>query len=74
VPTHYTRREPGVLDIYSKYSLKIPRIYSNILNISLLGGHGDLTGKWSGGGGGRAGEHTDNPAYGLGYDPTSIFP
>jgi hypothetical protein len=28
VPAHYARREPGVLDIFSEYSLKIPRIYS----------------------------------------------
>jgi hypothetical protein len=63
VPVHYTRREPGVLDIFSEYSLKIPRIYSNmleyiriysnILNISLSGGHGGLTGE--------AGGRTDNP-------------
>jgi hypothetical protein len=40
VPTHYTGHEPGILDIFSKYSLKIPRIYSNILDISLSGGRG----------------------------------
>jgi hypothetical protein len=28
---HYAGREPGVLDIFSEYSLKIPQIYSNIL-------------------------------------------
>jgi hypothetical protein len=27
VPAHYIGREPGVLDIFSEYSLKIPRIY-----------------------------------------------
>jgi hypothetical protein len=30
-PAHYARREPGVLDIFSEYSLKIPRIYPNML-------------------------------------------
>jgi hypothetical protein len=28
VPAHYAGRELDVLDIFSKYSLKIPRIYS----------------------------------------------
>jgi hypothetical protein len=50
----YTGREPGVLDIFSEYSLKIPRIYSNILDISLSGGRGGLTG--------QAGRCIDNPA------------
>jgi hypothetical protein len=30
-PAHYIGRELGVLDIFSKYSLKIPRIYLNML-------------------------------------------
>jgi hypothetical protein len=34
-PIHYVWYKPYILDIFSKYSLKIPRIYSNI---SLLGG------------------------------------
>jgi hypothetical protein len=41
VPVYYTGCKPGILGIFSEYSLKIPRIYSNmieylnILNISL---------------------------------------
>jgi hypothetical protein len=31
VPAHYARRKPGVLDIFSEYSLKLPRTGSNIL-------------------------------------------
>jgi hypothetical protein len=57
MPTHYARRESGVLDIFSEYSLKIPQIYSNmldILDISLLGRRGGLIG----GPGGWAGTHT----------------
>jgi hypothetical protein len=42
---HYARREPGILDIFSKYSLKVPRICSNILYISLSGRHRGLPGK-----------------------------
>jgi hypothetical protein len=45
VPIHYAGREPGVLDIFFEYSLKIPRICSNILNISLSSGHEGLTGE-----------------------------
>jgi hypothetical protein len=37
MPVYYTRPELGVLDIFSKYSLKIPRIYSNILEYFLVG-------------------------------------
>jgi hypothetical protein len=37
VPAHYARREPGILDIFSEYSLKLPRICSNIVDISLSG-------------------------------------
>jgi hypothetical protein len=48
VPAHYTRRKLGILDIFSEYSLKIPRIYSNILDISLSGGRGGLTGEAGG--------------------------
>jgi hypothetical protein len=55
MPAHYTKCEPSVLNIFSKYSFKIPRIYSNILDISLLGGRGGLTG--------RAGGRTDNPVF-----------
>jgi hypothetical protein len=33
----YVGHEPGVLDIFSEYSLKIPRIYSNILKYFLVG-------------------------------------
>jgi hypothetical protein len=40
MPAHYIGHKPGILDIFSKYSLKIPRIYSNILDISLSGGRG----------------------------------
>jgi hypothetical protein len=59
---HYIGREPGVLDIFSEYSLKIPQIYSNMLEytqiyliISLSGGRGGLLGE--------AGGRTDNPGY-----------
>jgi hypothetical protein len=31
VPAHYTGHEPGVLDIFSEYSLKIPQICLNML-------------------------------------------
>jgi hypothetical protein len=58
MPTHYTGRKPGILDILSEYSLKIPRIYlnmlkytqiySNILDISLSGGRGGLMGETGG--------------------------
>jgi hypothetical protein len=34
VPAYYTGREPGVLDIYSEHSLKLPRICSNMLEYS----------------------------------------
>jgi hypothetical protein len=34
--THYVGREPGVLNIFSKYSLKIPQIYSNILKYARI--------------------------------------
>jgi hypothetical protein len=63
---HYARRELGILYIFSEYSLKIPRIYLNMLgytriylNISLLGGHGGLLGEV----GGRAGRRTNNRDY-----------
>jgi hypothetical protein len=36
MPAHYIGREPGVLDIFAKYSLKIPRIYSNILEYTRI--------------------------------------
>jgi hypothetical protein len=36
VLAHYTRREPGVLDIFSEYSLKIPRICSNMLEYTRI--------------------------------------
>jgi hypothetical protein len=52
---HYARRKPGLLDIFSEYSLKIPQIYSNMLeytriysNISLSGGCGGLPGERAG--------------------------
>jgi hypothetical protein len=52
---HYAGREPGVLNIFFEYSLKMPRIYSNMLeytriysNISLSGGHGGLPGELGG--------------------------
>jgi hypothetical protein len=54
----------GVLDIFSKYSLKIPQIYSNMLeyariylNISLSGRREGLLG----GIGGRVGGRPNNP-------------
>jgi hypothetical protein len=63
MPAHYTGCKLGVLDIFSEYSLKIrrinsnmleyARIYSDILNISLSGRRGGLTGE-AGGQGGRA--------------------
>jgi hypothetical protein len=37
-----------VLDIFFEYSLKIPQICSNILDISLSGGRGGLTGEAGG--------------------------
>jgi hypothetical protein len=40
-PIHYIRYEPDILDIFSKYSLNIPRIYSNI---SLSGGREGILG------------------------------
>jgi hypothetical protein len=52
MPAPYTRRELGILDIFSEYSLKYlecTRICSNILDISLLGGRGGLIGEWVGG-------------------------
>jgi hypothetical protein len=48
VPAHYARHEPGVLDIFSEYFLKIAQICSNILDISLSGGCRGLTGKAGG--------------------------
>jgi hypothetical protein len=60
MPTYYTGCKPGVLDIFSEYSLKIPRIYSNILDISWSGGRGGLTGGPGRRAGGRAGGRTDN--------------
>jgi hypothetical protein len=33
---HYAGRGPGVLDILSKYSLKIPQIYSNMLKYTRI--------------------------------------
>jgi hypothetical protein len=58
---YYPRRKPGALDIFSKYSLKISRVYSNMLeytqiysNISLSGRRRDLPG----GLGGRADAQT----------------
>jgi hypothetical protein len=70
VPAHYAGREPGVLDIFSKYFfintsniLEYARICSNILNISLSGGRGGLTGE--------AGGRTDNPG-GLGGSGASM--
>jgi hypothetical protein len=29
---HYVQYKPDILNIYSEYSLKIPRIYSNMLD------------------------------------------
>jgi hypothetical protein len=57
VPAHYTGRELGVLDIFSEYSLKIPQIYLNILDISLSSGHGGLMGE----AGGRSGQVHKQP-------------
>ena len=62
VPIHHTRHELGILDIFSKYSFKIPQICSNILNISLSGGCGGLTSRQVGGRSGRAGRRTNNLA------------
>jgi hypothetical protein len=49
---HYVGCKPSILDIFSKHSLKIPQIYSNMLeytriysNISLSGGRGGLPGE-----------------------------
>jgi hypothetical protein len=71
VPVHYAGREPGVLDIFFEYSLKIPRIYSNMLeytqiysNISLLGGRRGLPGE-AGGWSRRAGRRIDNLGHGY---------
>jgi hypothetical protein len=36
VPTHYASCKPGVLDMFSKYSLKIPQIYSNMLEYARI--------------------------------------
>jgi hypothetical protein len=36
MPAHYTGRKLGVLDIFSEYSLKIPRIYSNMLKYTRI--------------------------------------
>ena len=50
VPAHYIGHELGIMDIFIEYSLKIPQIYSNILDISLSGGCGGLMGeasKWA---------------------------
>jgi hypothetical protein len=62
VPAHYVGHEPGVLNIFFEYSLKIPWIYSNMLehtriysNTSLSGRRGGLSGEagrrvvWAGG-------------------------
>jgi hypothetical protein len=35
-PVYYIRYEPDILDIFSEYSLKIPRIYSNILKYTRI--------------------------------------
>jgi hypothetical protein len=58
---HYARRKLGILDIFSKYLKKIPRIYSNKLkyaqiysNFFLSGERGGLPGKAGGRGGGAA--------------------
>jgi hypothetical protein len=36
MPAHYAGRKPRVLDIFSEYSLKIPRIYSNVLEYTQI--------------------------------------
>jgi hypothetical protein len=36
MPAHYIGREPGVLDIFFEFSLKIPRIYSNMLEYARI--------------------------------------
>jgi hypothetical protein len=36
MPAHHTGRELGILDIFSEYSLKIPRIYSNMLEYTRI--------------------------------------
>jgi hypothetical protein len=36
MPAYYARHELSVLDIFSKYSLKIPRIYSNMLKYTRI--------------------------------------
>jgi hypothetical protein len=33
---HYAGREPGVLNIFFEYSLKMPRIYSNMLEYTRI--------------------------------------
>jgi hypothetical protein len=53
---HYAEREPGVLYICSKYSLKIPRIYLNMLKYTRI------FFCWAGRSTGRGGR-TDNPGY-----------
>jgi hypothetical protein len=63
VPAYYAG---CVLDIFSEYSLKIPRIYSNILDISLSGWHGDLTGE----AGGWAGEQAHRQPW---EDPRNLL-
>jgi hypothetical protein len=64
VPAHYAGCEPGVLDIFSKYSLKLPRICSNILDISLSGGRGGLLGK-AGRRSRQVDRRTDNPIFSI---------
>jgi hypothetical protein len=48
MPVHYAGREVGILDIFSEYSLKLPRMCSNILDISLSGEHEGLPGEEGG--------------------------
>jgi hypothetical protein len=36
MPIHNTGHEPGVLDIFSEYSFKIPRIYLNMLEYTRI--------------------------------------
>jgi hypothetical protein len=35
-PVHYIRYKPDIPDIFSKYSLKIPQIYSNMLEYTQI--------------------------------------
>jgi hypothetical protein len=51
---HYALHEPGVLDIFSEYSLKYLKYTRICSNISLSGGHGGLPGV-AGGQSGREG-------------------